>query len=642
MRNTSILTLTLACSLCSTLSFSAETDAHPTNATQKIVVKASRRELLLLDSADIVQVIDRGQIERINPSSTGQLFEHVTGTARSTGTGSGLPDRSVISINGLPPNYTLVLLDGVPLLSDHIHTGQNIDLIPASSIERIEVMRGAASAQYGSDAIGGIVNIITRKDADQSQGSVGFSVGDYDTYEGNLSLLLPVGKAVRISSFLDWEQSDGMPLKAPEHRIDNIGYDRVTFFNRIDTTLSDNTDAFMWLNYVNSDMDWRDETANSVLVTPVVGFSHDVTPSINISEQVSYSDWDAEVNGERNKLLKPEANITWQPSETHTLMSGGEYRWNEFSRKAIDTSEQQAYALFLQDEWVANDQFTMMSAVRYDDVEDVEGAVSPKFSMMYIPADRMRIRASVGRGFHAPTLQELYEEGYGHGGSAYRFGNPDLDPEYSTTYTAGLEGEPMESVKVMLYGFYSDLDDMIVPVYEGPWDEDPAIDVWRRQNINNAEVYGIEASAKVSIGKHVSLDGGYTYTENQDKDTGRQLPYSPGSTVYGNISVVAPVFGEHRIDTFVGVLAGFDREAWNWKPASDVEADNPDGLTTKLKDYTKLDAGVTLHIADMYDIFVKVENILGEDIENLDDVYTVLDGEPFVRVGVKYRFPFPG
>lgn len=642
MKNVSILTVALICNLCPMLLHAAEADMQKTNAIPEIVVTASRRELLLLDKADIVQIIDRNQIEKINPSTTGELLEHITGTARSTGTGSGLPDRSVISVNGLPPKYTLVLLDGVPLITDHIHTGQNIDLIPASNIERIEVMRGAASAQYGTDAIGGIVNVITRKRTDRKEGTLAVSVGDYNTYEGNLSILLPVGKTASMSSFVDWEKSDGLPLKAPVHRIDNTGYDRLTLFNRVDASLSDTTDAFLWLNYVNNNMDWRGDTANSILVTPVVGFTHEVTPSLNVAEQVSYSDWDAEVNSERNRLLKPEANVAWQLGETHTLMSGGEYRWNEFSRRAIETSEQQAYALFLQDEWIASDYFTMMSAVRYDDVEGVEGAVSPKFSMMYVPMSRMRIRASVGRGFHAPTLQELYEEGYGHGGSAYRFGNPDLDPEYSTTYTAGLEGQPTESVKVMLYGYYSDLDDMIVPVYEGPWDEDPAIDVWRRQNIKNAEVYGIEASAKVSMGKHVSFDAGYTYTENQDKDTGRQLPYSPGSTVYGNMTVTAPVFGKCDIDVFLGVLAGFDREAWNWKPASDVEADNPDGLTTKLKDYTKLDAGVTLHIADMYDIFVKVENILGEDIENLDDVYTVLDGEPFVRVGVKYRFPFPG
>ncbi len=86
--------------------------------------------------------------------------------------------------------------------------------------------------------------------------------------------------------------------------------------------------------------------------------------------------------------------------------------------------------------------------------------------------DRTRVRASIGRGYRAPTLQDLYEEGYGHGGTAYRFGNPDLDPEFSTTYTLGLETEPTDVWQFLAYGFCSDLDDMIVPVYEGAWDKD--------------------------------------------------------------------------------------------------------------------------------------------------------------------------
>ena len=84
MRNISILTVTLICALCSMFSHSAETNTHSTAVLPEIVVTASRREVLLLDTADIVQVLDRRQIEAINPSSSGELLEYVTGTARST------------------------------------------------------------------------------------------------------------------------------------------------------------------------------------------------------------------------------------------------------------------------------------------------------------------------------------------------------------------------------------------------------------------------------------------------------------------------------------------------------------------------------------------------------------------------------
>jgi outer membrane receptor protein involved in Fe transport len=278
-----------------------------------------------------------------------------------------------------------------------------------------------------------------------------------------------------------------------------------------------------------------------------------------------------------------------------------------------------------------------MAAMRYDKVEGIDAAWSPKVSAMYSPADSARLRASVGRGFHAPTVQELYEEGFGHSGRAYRFGNPDLEPEYSTTYNLGLELQPADSVELVLNGYYSDIDDMIVPVFEGPWDKNPDIDVWRRTNIENAEVYGGEAAVHWSVGGGVNIETGYTWTDNRNKETGRRLSYQPGSSVYGKLGYTCKLNGGLVLKSHAGVKAGFDRAAWNWKPAAGAESDNPDGLTTELKDYTKLDAGVTA-VAGDYEYFVKVENILGEDIEYLDDALTIIDGEPVWRVGVNVAF----
>ncbi len=145
------------------------------------VVTAGRREMMWRDTPDIVKVISRADIEMIRPASLGELLEYANGISVETGTGSGKPDRSVISINGLPPSYTLVLVDGVKLLDEHIHTGQNIDQIPPHAVERIEIMRGAASAQYGSDPVGGIVNIIMRTYDGTPEAGFGASVGTFGT-----------------------------------------------------------------------------------------------------------------------------------------------------------------------------------------------------------------------------------------------------------------------------------------------------------------------------------------------------------------------------------------------------------------------------------------------------------------------------
>jgi len=612
----------------------------PAYKAREILVTATRCELPLRDTPDIVQVIDRERIEALHPKTTGELLEYANGAAISTGTGSGLPDRSVVSLNGLPANYTLVLVDGVRLVTDHIHTGQNIELIPPQSIERIEIMRGAASAQYGTDAIGGIVNIVTRKRRDQGGASVRASAGSYNTYEGGVDFILPTSNGVCISSFANWEGSEGIPLKAPASRIDNTGFERLNLLNRIDVKLDESTELFSWINWVSESMDWRGGESDSYLVTPVVGFEHQVTQDAGLGGQVSYSMWDAEMNDEKNTFLEPEMHSRYRIRDDQSLLMGIDGKWNEFERTAVENHEQFAHGVYLQHEWVPGDMFSMMSALRYDKVENIDHACSPKLSMLFAPYESIRLRVSAGRGFHAPTLQELYEEGYGHSGSAYRFGNPDLKPEYSTTYTAGLELQPAEIVQFMLYGFYSDLDDMIVPVYMGPWEKDPGVDVWRRTNIKNARVFGGDALVRLTVGDFAQIESGYTYSDNEDSDTGRQLPYSPGSSLHGKLTIRQHFRGNVQLREFVGVRAGFDREAWNWKPAAGTQPDNPDGLTTRLKDYTRLDAGMTLSVGDEYELFVKVENILGEDIENLDDVFTVIDGEPLVTVGVCYNLPF--
>jgi outer membrane receptor for ferrienterochelin and colicins len=613
----------------------------PTNQVRNagvVVVTASRLERLLQDTPDIVQVISRNKIEAMHAATTGELLETVTGTARSTGTGSGLPDRSVVSLNGLPPNYTLVLVDGVPLVSEHIHTGQNLELIPLDNIERIEILRGAGSAQYGADAVGGIVNIITRKCAGTGEGSLRAEAGSYDTYAGGATLLIPLSRAARLSSFLNWEQSDGQPILAPAHRVGQVGYERFNAMNRVDGAVGDSVDLFASLNVVDYTTDWRGDEVESRLLAPVAGFDSRLSPDVSLAGRFAYSEWDSEVNDENDVRYQPEAYLKWKTRNGHSVLGGTDFRQNEFERTALTPQSQEGYGLFAQDDWTLSKQWAMTAALRYDAVEDVDEAVSPKLALLLTPSDSWRLRASCARGFRAPSLMELYEEGYGHGGTAYRFGNPDLEPEYSTTYGLAVETEPFDSLQVVLQGFHTRLDDMIVPVFEGPWDKDPSKDVWRRTNIENAEVYGGELAVRFPIVARLRAETGYTYTANEDTDTGRQLPYSPGSSVFANLNTSCHLTGLGELSGFVGVRAGFDREAWNWQPAAGTAQDNADGLTTPLKDYAKLDAGLTLAWGRAYEVYVKVENILGEDIEYLDDAFTVIDGEPVFRVGVKYNF----
>lgn len=127
-------------------------------------------------------------------------------------------------------------------------------------------------------------------------------------------------------------------------------------------------------------------------------------------------------------------------------------------------------------------------------MENIKGVFSPKLAVLYNPVGFFKIRGSFGKGFSAPSLQELYEKGAGHGGRAYRFGNENLKPEYSYSSTLNTELHIHDALEVSLYGYYSKIDNMITPVYDGPWEEDPTKHKWVRTNIYEAKIFGYEAS----------------------------------------------------------------------------------------------------------------------------------------------------
>jgi outer membrane cobalamin receptor len=170
-----------------------------------------------------------------------------------------MPKRSIVSINGFPANYSLVMIDGVRLLTDHIHTGQNIEALPPENIERIEIIKGSASAQYGSDAMGGIINIITRKCKDKPELSAHSMVGSYGTFSAGMVARAPVGQKLKFSTFAGWEQSDGMPILAPSHRIGQMGYSKFTLMNSVDAWLGEKNYLTAFLYFTENSMQWRED-----------------------------------------------------------------------------------------------------------------------------------------------------------------------------------------------------------------------------------------------------------------------------------------------------------------------------------------------------------------------------------------------
>lgn len=607
----------------------------PPDAGERVVT-ATRKRTLLEQTPGTIQVVTRKEIEALHPINTGQLLDFIAGATRETGTGSGHPKRSIIGLNGLPANYTLVLVDGVRLLTEHIHTGQNLELIPPHLIERIEIIRGAAAAQYGTDAIGGVVNIILRKANDRGEGEVRMAGGSYRTWEAGASWFGPVGSKARLSLFTGREMSDGFPIKAPASRVGRTGYRRDNVMARLDAQVGERSEAFAWIHRIGTSMDWQQSTTDASLASGAVGFTTPLGAQLELQGQASYGLWKAQASAEQNELIQPELRLVWRLSERQSLSGGVEHMANTFTRsKVLPHPRQDTLGAYLQHDWRPNTRITLLSALRYDRVQDVASVFTPMVSAVWSLDAQWRLRASVARGFHAPSPMERYEEGYGHGGRALRFGNPDLRPEYSSTTTLGLEGSPAPAVDLMFLAFESRIDDMIVPVYEGPWAKDPSKDVWRRANIASALVRGTEVKARYQPSSRWRVEAGYSQSTNQSQDRAQKLPYDPGKAAFVKGHLAGSGTG-WQASAFLGLRAVYGRSAWNWKPPTGSTA--AAGLTTPLKNYQDVEAGASWQFGRHFRLDLSLRNLLGQDFENLDDAWTVTDGKPNATLTLAWRW----
>lgn len=602
----------------------------------EVEISTSRYNSSLKNTPEIVRVISKQEIAQLKTNSLGEVLDYVAGINVETGTGGGFPKRAVASMNGFPAQYSLILINGTRVLTDHIHSGQNINLIPVEAIERIEVIKSASSSQYGSDALAGIINIITQQAGDHPEAVIYGEAGSYNTYRTGASVKAPINENIGFYSFVEYEESDGMKLIAPESRIGLMGYSSLIMSNRLTANVSNNFKIDAWVKAMKTTMDWTNGLNHGSLVVPNINLDYKINDNFSVFGKLAYTKWESERNAERNSVFRPEIWSVYKAGDNHTFIGGADFFLHDFERRLVERNTQEGIGVFLQHEYSFNNKLVMLSAVRMDAIENLQAVFTPKFSALYRFSSNFNLRASISRGFHAPTVQEMYEYGFGHGGTALRFGNPDLKPEYSTSYSLGADLNIFDNLFVNAGIHYSNVDNMIVPVYMGAWSEDSTKDVWMRQNILKAEIITAEIGVNWYFMPDYSLNISYNYSDNFTKDDlAQQLPYKPGQGLNIRLNAKQNLSNSVSINQFISFRTVHGRSAWKWAPSSDNPQDDATGLIIDLDDYQKLDAGFGISLKNKYQFYFNVSNILGQDIQHLDDAFFIIYGEPIYKFGIK-------
>lgn len=485
-------------------------------------------------------------------NDAGELLAHIPGTlTRSYG---GIGDVRTISLRGSASNQVLVLIDGVRL--NAAQSGEvDLSTIPLESVQRIEVVRGGASAEYGADAVGGVVNIITRKESDATglHTMLRADLGSFGSRGGGGRMEWNNGEAFGSVSYQFHQHDNRYPFldatgttKTRENAdvrsqvVDAEGRMRVGdaggtaslhvqyFFQNAGDPGSIN-DPYPHARKTNRNLEltgtWTQSLAGSFLRGQAyvnrLQFSYDNPDGVVIT-----------ANDSRNIAFGAELNDRLEVAPWCNATLGADLRRDTYNGNALDVSHKRTLVgTYVQGhmgppaEGDSTLWFSVVPAMRWDDFSDFGSRFSPKLGVVAAAGGVMRItlKSTAGLSFRAPTFNDLYWPR-----DNFSVGNPNLAAETATESDAGLQLRLNTSPGGMagITYFHNDVKDLIL------W-EAGAGGVWMPSNLGRAVLEGLETEMRAGPFLHaVECEWSYTRLHAIDRsgrtnEDGKQLPYRP-------------------------------------------------------------------------------------------------------------------
>ncbi|ABK48092.1 TonB-dependent receptor [Shewanella sp. ANA-3] len=543
--------LPLAISLgLSAISATALANNSATGEMERMVITATQTKHSELSAPASVSVINRTELEALVIDDLASAVRYLQGVNISEGTPYG---RNEISLRGLDSDYTLILINGRRVNSREALTsnyGNDFDLssIPMSAIERIELVRGPMSSLYGSEALGGVVNVILRQPTETWQTSVGVQYdtptsgegGDSTKYNFYTSGALVKDKLLANlivdSNKRDAWRSDLKPtIDALEDR------DEISALANLQWLIDKQQDLQFDISYASDEResDWNNYgtilTNNQQAERISSGLTHNGrwdwgdTRLRYYYENVEVTD-DSALIAQIGHITQTNHNLDGQTTVLlgeHMLTGGAEYRWTklENSRNILGdgTLDDSQSALYLQDEFSLGElSLTLGGRVDHHDVYGTE--FSPRLYLVYPLSSEWVIKGGGGKAFKAPNMSQSQADYIipACRGACSVAGNPDLQPETSVNYELSTQYQTADFGGSVTY-FHNDVENKIITE---TWDRTPGA-VLTYQNVNEAKITGWELQAWYDLTDSLSISGNYSKTDAKDKQNGAPFTLTP-------------------------------------------------------------------------------------------------------------------
>jgi outer membrane receptor for ferrienterochelin and colicins len=530
-----------------------------------VVVTASRTEGRQADAVVATDVVTREEIEASGAQDAAAILQTVPGVdVQRSFRGDG------VAMQGLDPEYVLILVDGQRVIGARDGV-VDLSRIPASRIERIEIVKGAASALYGSDAIAGVVNIITRTPEAPVYGEAGFIGGARDTAGGGPLLGVQGSGGVRRERWglgLDaaWRDRPSFDLDPGDAQTDGNGVEQVNVGLQGDVSLTDTLELRAGGSYTQADATGVDEARGAVYdrrnLTEEAGahvgvaWRKDLTRLRSaVSGSTVRDQYLADQRGSDaldsyeesvERLLTVDGQVDTWLKGGHLLSGGVEGSVAGLtSPRLSQEGERLRLGVFAQDEWRpgAKGKWALSPSARLD--VDSWFGVHPtgRLALRFNPNKVVALRASGGSGFRAPSFKEMFLRFENAGVGYVVEGNPELRPESAWSVSLGAELNPGGGWRAGVDLFSNHLTDMItVGLVDASTPEAPA-GAYGYLNVASARTTGGEARVGWRGPAGVDAELAYTFTDTEDID--KERPLDGRSPHRGTFTVAArpPAWG---------------------------------------------------------------------------------------------------
>ena len=518
-------------------------------ALNELVVTGSRYERQLKDVPVITRVISREEIETVNPVDFTTLLEYtLPGIQFYYNTMSQVPE---ITYQGMDAKAVLFLLDGERISGESGDSNIDYSRFNINDIERIEVVRGAASTLYDSRAIGGVINIITKKSV------CPFTASMHTRYAGKKGQSYSASAGVNLHRFssltsFGWRKRDSYLVKDEQGKQKEIinpdgsvtksktepvafniyGYSIMDVSQKLSYNFSDRFTGSARISYYTNKRDKYDNARyyqryRDLILSGKLKWQFADNQNLDLSyirdnyiKDNVYVDDDERVYGNVNSTIR--LYYTGMFGK-HTLSGGVDLLREDMKHhfmKDTATVHMNQYSFCLQDDWQLTDKMNVVVGVRGDKGGSYRLHFTPKVSVLYRPLKTITLRAGYSQGYRIPNLKELYQEFNMGGMGIMMYGNKDLKPEEGTQISASVEYD-YKGLNLSVSTYHNRYKNKISYEYISPGKS------WNMKYVNalNVKTTGVEVTANYKLPFGLRFSGGYSYVYDYDERDGYNMSW---------------------------------------------------------------------------------------------------------------------